>query len=437
MVIKILFQNYFFLMKMGKEMRIVIVDNIDKDIALLKYELEQIAQISEVVIADNETEALNLARDEYELFILNTGIDGIDEHFIEYCIKKFKQIIIHTSIDDEEIMEQMSEHKIIDYIVKSIPKKDENILKNRDRITDSSNFIISTINRIIDNVTRNILFYSNEQDKKEVIQHIESQNFNLIEAKTIENLIFFLENNKIDILLLDFIKLNYDDLELVKEIRKTYPKDKLSIIMLQYFSNKKIILTNFLKAGVNFIIYKPYLKEELVNTLNNSFKNLNDCYLIDLETGLYKFDFFAESGQKILNSAVRENKAISLAIVEIDNLSLITQDDTSLIRQLISHLATILIHSLRTGDIICEYNNHKIAILMPNTASDNALIVIDRIRQKIKQLPYAINEKKSVSFTISGGVAGKGGYDLNTMLDMSDDYLYRAKKYGMDRIESL
>ena len=422
---------------MGEKMRIVIVDNIDKEIALLKYELEQIAQVSEVVIADNETEALNLVRDEYELFILNTGLEGIDSHFIEYCIKKYKQVIIHTSIDDEDVMEKIGEQKIIDYIIKSSSQKDENKSKNRDKIADSSSFVISTIQRIIDNVTRNILFYSNEEDKMEVIKHIESQNFNLIEAKTVENLIFFLENNKIDIVLLDFIQLSSDDLELVKEIRKNYSKEKLSIIILQYFTNKKIILTNFLKVGVNSIIYKPYLKEELINTLNNSFRNLNDCYLINLETGLYKFEFFAESGQKILNSAIRENKAISLAIVEIDNLSILTQDDASLIRQLIGHLATILIHSLRTGDIICEYHNHKIAILMPNTASNNALIVIDRIRQKIKQLPYAINEKKSISFTISGGVAGKGGYDLNTMLDMSDEYLYRAKKYGMDRIESI
>ncbi len=402
-------------------MRIVIVDYIDNEITSLKIELEKIAQISEVVIVDNESEALNLANESHELFILNIGLDGIDEYFINYCINKSKKVIIHTDIDDEDKIEKLNNLKIVDYIIKSIIPR----------------IVIDTVKRIINNITYSILFYSNETDRMEIVNHIESQNFNLLEAKTVKNLINYLKNNKVDVILLDFAKSSYDDLDIVMDIRKDYSKNKLSIVMLQYFSNKKAILSSFLKAGVNSIIYKPYLKDELINIIDNSFKNLDECYLIDSRTGLYKFDFFQESGQKILNSSLRENKPISLAIIEIDNLSQTTQDDFSLIAKLLEHLASILISSLRTGDLICEYNEYKVAILMPNTSANNGYLVIDRIRQKIKELPYILNEKQSINYTISGGVAGKGGYDLSVMIDISDEYLYRAKKYGMDRIESL
>ena len=166
-------------------------------------------------------------------------------------------------------------------------------------------------------------------------------------------------------------------------------------------------------------------------------KKNTKCFLKDDFTGLYSFEFFQESGKKMLNGAKREDIPLAIGIIEIDDFHHILDTIDYKSNEIIRHLANIVTSSLRTSDLVGKYTDEKIVILMANTPLENAFRVIDRIRQNIKVLPYILNNRDEISYTISGGVTGKGTGDLNAMIDQADEKLYRAKKYGMDRVEML
>ena len=401
-------------------MKIAIVDKITNTLYKLKDKLLDIPKIEKVIFIDNEMDALNIVREDYEIFILNTALEGIDKQFIIYCINKNKKVIIYTDNRDLSLIERINNLKIVDYIIKSI----------------TPNALIDTVKRIINNQSHNILFFSNDKHSRPLIlSHIESQNINVIEYKTLTLVIENINAKNFDILLLDFDDMDLEDLKLINSIRSHYLKNNMVVILFSYFNKNKSLVANSLKWGVNFIIYKPYLKEELINLLNDNLIRYEQCHLIDERNGLYKLDFFKESGKKMVHNALREKLPISLAVIEIDNLKAIIDRYKIDVNDIIKHLGNILINSLRSSDLICNYYDNKIAILMMNTEVKNAYIVINRIRKKIKHLPFILDNEEILNYTISGGISGNCKYDLNIMLDIADDYLYRKKRFGIDKIE--
>ncbi len=394
---------------------------------------DAIQNVSDKIICDivNRPEDALKKREEedYDLLIFELELFDNNLKLLEKISKDKKVVILSDSENSAKRESLFSiEINLVDYIIKS----------------DSTfiDYLSKIINRLLRNDYINLLFVGNNIVLRDRIEKIlEIQNYTFCSATDHVEALEVLEREHIDLILCDYDILEEEGVFFVQVLREKYSMEDLPIVIMSNF-NKDVNIERYLKAGANDYIHKPFDKDSLLCRLNLNIENklllekTQSCYLIDTQTGLYSFNFFQESGKKMLNAARRETIPMAVAIIEIDNFSDIVDILKYKSYEVLKHLATIVTTSLRSSDVIGRYSGEKIVVLMTNTPVKNAFLVIDRLRKNIKNLPYIMDNGDEINYTISGGVAGtKDVYDLNILIDKADEYLYRAKRYGMDRVE--
>lgn len=100
------------------------------------------------------------------------------------------------------------------------------------------------------------------------------------------------------------------------------------------------------------------------------------------------------------------------------------------------HLARIMKAQMRDVDRIGRFGGEEFVVLLPGTASTEALNAAERLRDALLRRPWAW-QGESMSLTVSIGVAAwRGPQDeVTALLKRADAALYRAKALGRDRFE--
>ncbi|MEW8525662.1 MAG: GGDEF domain-containing protein, partial [Candidatus Thiodiazotropha endolucinida] len=99
-------------------------------------------------------------------------------------------------------------------------------------------------------------------------------------------------------------------------------------------------------------------------------------------------------------------------------------------------IANTFTSSLRGYDIIGRYGGEEFLLILPQTNTEDAGELIERLRQSIADLSFAGTQGKRVTISV-GMIAYLHGIkiDADAMIRCADDALYRAKANGRDRIE--
>lgn len=131
----------------------------------------------------------------------------------------------------------------------------------------------------------------------------------------------------------------------------------------------------------------------------------------------------------------RYREPASLAIIDIDNFKDINDTYGHLAGdKVLQLLARAMRENLREPDYLARYGGEEFIVLMPATEAETASQVLDKLRERVRTLPFHFRHER-VEVTFSGGVIGftevDGPYRL---LDIADRALYRAKESGRNRI---
>jgi len=92
--------------------------------------------------------------------------------------------------------------------------------------------------------------------------------------------------------------------------------------------------------------------------------------------------------------------------------------------------------NLRSADLPCRWGGEEFCVLLPETESEGARIIAERIRRAVRSLSLEHEGRPLVS-TASLGVATAGSAaspSLSALLQRADEALYRAKAAGKDRV---
>src|ERR671936_3016554 len=92
---------------------------------------------------------------------------------------------------------------------------------------------------------------------------------------------------------------------------------------------------------------------------------------------------------------------------------------------------------LRHYDVPARFGGEEFAILLPDTAPEQALEIAERIRRAVADQPFEVEtSSEPIRATISLGVAGypKDGADPNELIHQADLAVYRAKLQGRNRV---
>jgi len=183
------------------------------------------------------------------------------------------------------------------------------------------------------------------------------------------------------------------------------------------------------------ISYKARLAREILGShLTNArlYQQARLTSLTDALTGVGSRKLLEDKLQAECARAKRYERPFSVAIIDLDNFKTINDilghaaGDDALVQ-----LAASMKREKRTPDVLTRYGGDEFVILLPETKAEDAVTLMERLRNKAHEIK--LSEK--VSMTVSCGIAESRSDDTNLARDImrrADLALYEAKSAGRD-----
>jgi len=157
---------------------------------------------------------------------------------------------------------------------------------------------------------------------------------------------------------------------------------------------------------------------------------------IDGLTGLWNRAHFNDRMASELSSRARSGGDLALAMCDLDRFKSLNDTfghpagDTVL-----EGFAGVLNAELRSYDIACRYGGEEFAIILPDTTSEQALAVCERVRMALEGRRWgnypAVRATASFGLTSSGM---RGASDAAAWVSAADSAMYQSKQHGRNRV---
>jgi diguanylate cyclase (GGDEF)-like protein len=140
-----------------------------------------------------------------------------------------------------------------------------------------------------------------------------------------------------------------------------------------------------------------------------------------------------------ISRSVRTSKPLSTVICDIDHFKRINDTYGHLTGDVVlQSLAKMLQTTIRDYDILCRYGGEEFLIVAPDSTSDQAAGLADRIRMTVEETVITTIDNHKIRITVSFGVSQLWpGEKLEETIDRADRALYEAKAKGRNRVHIL
>jgi diguanylate cyclase (GGDEF)-like protein/PAS domain S-box-containing protein len=164
---------------------------------------------------------------------------------------------------------------------------------------------------------------------------------------------------------------------------------------------------------------------------------LTEQTLRDPLTGLHNRRYLEETLPRELSRAKRMGYPMALVMVDLDHFKRV--NDTyghPTGDAVLKAMASILLHGAREGDIICRYGGEEFLVALPNMTVEKALARAKSWQSTLGKTSIQYGAF-SVQITLSAGISAfpDNGADVDTLLHLADEALYRAKANGRNCVE--
>lgn len=188
------------------------------------------------------------------------------------------------------------------------------------------------------------------------------------------------------------------------------------------FQFLKLLISDILRVLKNY-----YLYEELRTMAN-----------VDGLTGLLNRRALMEILHKEHNRAMRYGRPYALVMTDIDHFKEVNdQYGHGAGDVVLKTFAKVLSENMRSTDSVGRYGGEEFLIILPESSVAAAYRLAERIRELIQKTRVPLPDNKAIGVTASFGVCGfpDHGRTLEGLLRKVDDFLYRAKQAGRNRVE--
>ena len=169
-------------------------------------------------------------------------------------------------------------------------------------------------------------------------------------------------------------------------------------------------------------------------------ENLREMAMRDPLTKVYNRRYFMDLIFKEVNYTVRIRQPLSCIMIDIDFFKKINDNHGHQAGDFVLQaVAQKLSKELRVYDAFARYGGEEFVIMLRTTPLDNALILAERLRKTVENLSV-VYEGKNIPVTVSMGVATldpERVVSVEELLKEADQYLYKSKENGRNRVSSL
>lgn len=366
---------------------------------------------------------------DYDLYIIRLN-DATTKN-IKYLSNLDKLILVLTNQDTQEIRKEILSLNVTDYIITN---------------TQSSHNMVSLIAKRIDNNAHKTILIVDDSKLAltQLSMILDTQNLNYIQCNNGQEAWEYLTKpnaKKIDLVVTDYEMPLMNGYELVQKIRSQFHLEELPILVISG-TEDSFMISQFLKAGANDYINKPFIHEEFIARITNSlslvsmFHKITNMAMTDYLTGINNRIYFYEAGANLLEIARRTQQTISIAMLDIDNFKKV--NDTyghEVGDKVLIHLTKTIKKALRRSDMFVRFGGEEFVVLLPNCPHKQALQVMNKVCQLVAKSKLKIKQDIELQITVSIGVSSQIE-TLDNMLEIADKYMYYAKNNGKNQVYS-
>ncbi len=216
------------------------------------------------------------------------------------------------------------------------------------------------------------------------------------------------------------------------------PADEVTLRVFNFQLNLAVLFLTALPIG-SAMAQRHQLERDLTEEKERADRFASEMAAlanVDDLTGLATRRFFLDQLDLMAATARRIKQPLTLAMIDIDHFKPINDKFGHAVGDaVLMAIGAACRSAVRTDDVIGRLGGEEFAMLMPLTDQETAFRIVDRLREAVAAISIPTSDGRSVSVTISIGMAMFADQlQIDRLLLDADRALYLAKERGRNRI---
>jgi len=252
-----------------------------------------------------------------------------------------------------------------------------------------------------------------------------------------------------DLIIVSLTMRNTDGLRVCSKLRSFEETRHVPILVMVDDGNTKL-LVRALEMGVNDYVVRPVDRMEFLARVKTQLKRKRyadklwenfhlsmQLATTDAVTGLYNRHYLTSHMETRLQAAQNSGKPLSVLMMDIDHFKAVNDTHGHAVGDcVLKEFANRVAKNIRGVDLAARYGGEEFVVMMPETPTDWAYMIGDRLRQEVCENKFEVGLASGpIDISVSIGVAtSEEGQSSSQLLEEADKALYAAKAGGRNKV---